>query len=103
MLNRNNHVSQSCSMLSETVKSVYKCSDQGSLIKVNNTPTHTFMDNQINLQKVQEKSFFKQQISIEPKKIHIFYGNQATQYVPTQNNNKMAEIKMMDALPMKKS
>ncbi len=59
MLNRNNHTSQSCSMLSETVKSVYKCSDQGSLIKVNNTPTHTFMDNQINFQKEQEKSFLK--------------------------------------------
>ena len=59
MLNRNNHASQSCSMLSETVKSVYKCSDQGSLIKVNNTPNHAFIDNQAILLKDQEKSFFK--------------------------------------------
>jgi hypothetical protein len=46
-------------MLSETVKSVYKCSDQGSLIKVNNTPNHKFIDNQAILLKDQEKSFFK--------------------------------------------
>ena len=64
MLNKNNIGSQSCSMLNETVNSLVKCSDQGSMIKFNNSPSQTIINNQVILQKEEDKSFFKRYISI---------------------------------------